>query len=126
MQERHEAVVVQTEDLWQAVSGPTSLVELAAEQKLSTEELLEHHLSLCVIMHAILVFNIKGVKPMSLFDAKVWLYGGYIMVISWLYHNEFQGKSAFFKSLQSKPSLSIRVADDDIMKSRQQVWPLAS
>lgn len=65
--------MTQIEDLWQDVSGPTSLVELAAEQKSTNEELVEHHLSLCVILHAITTFRMKSVKPLSLFDAKVML-----------------------------------------------------
>ena len=66
-------MVFQTEDLWQGVAGPTSLVELAAEQKPTNEELVEHHYSLCVLLHATLAFNLRAVKPLSLFDTKVML-----------------------------------------------------
>ncbi len=59
------------EDLWQGVQGPTSLVELALEQKDSNQDLVEHHLSLAVILHAALTFGMKSVKPLSLFDTKV-------------------------------------------------------
>jgi Rab3 GTPase-activating protein non-catalytic subunit len=59
------------EDLWQNVQGPTSLVELAVEQKEANVQLIEHHYVLCVLLHAILVFSLKSVKPMSLFDTKV-------------------------------------------------------
>lgn len=59
------------EDLWQHVQGPSSLVELALEQKESTPDLVQHHYNLCVMMHAVMVFAMKSVKPLSLFDTKV-------------------------------------------------------
>jgi len=59
------------EDLWQNVQGPTSLVELAVEQKEANVQLVEHHYLLCALLHAILVFAMKSVKPMYLFDTKV-------------------------------------------------------
>ena len=58
------------EDLWVSIQGPTSLVELAAEQETNLE-LVEHHFQLCVLMYAILSFSLKSVKPLSLFDDKV-------------------------------------------------------
>ena len=64
--------MVNVEDLWaSAVSGSSSLAELALEQKESNMELVEHHYYLAVIMHAILVFTMKACKPLSLFDTKV-------------------------------------------------------
>ena len=68
-----EVAIVNVEDLWQNVQGPTSLAELALEQKPANLELVEHHFSLCVMLHAILNFNMKSVRPLSLFDSKVWL-----------------------------------------------------
>lgn len=67
----HEVPVFKVEDLWQAVQGPTSLVELAIEQKEANIELVEHHYALCVILHAAFVFSLKAVKPLSMFDTKV-------------------------------------------------------
>ena len=59
------------EDLWAGMVGPTSLVELALEQKDSNVELVEHHYDLCVVLHAVMTFNMRSIKPLSLFDTKV-------------------------------------------------------
>lgn len=67
----HEVPVFKVEDLWQTVQGPTSLVELTIEQKEANIELVEHHYALCVILHAVFVFSLKSVKPLSMFDTKV-------------------------------------------------------
>ena len=60
------------EDLWQNVQGPTSLVELAVEQKEANVQLVEHHYVLCALVHSVLAFSMKSVKPLSLFDTKVY------------------------------------------------------
>jgi len=67
----HEVPVFKVEDLGQAGQGPTSLVELAIGQKGANIELVEHHYALCVILHAAFVFSLKAVKPLSMFDTKV-------------------------------------------------------
>ena len=59
------------EDVWQNVQGPTSLVELAVEQKETNVELVSHHFCLCVLLHAVLALAMKNIKPLSLFDSKV-------------------------------------------------------
>lgn len=96
----HEVPVFKVEDLWQNIQGPTSLVELAVEQKEANADLVEHHYALSVVLHAILHFSMKSIKPLSLFDTK--------------------GKNAFFKPLHSLPLLSYRVADESIVSARTQ------
>jgi len=59
------------EDIWQSVQGPTSLVELAVEQKEANTDLVEHHYVFCALLHAVLVFSLKSIKPLSLYDTKV-------------------------------------------------------
>ena len=59
------------EDIWSAVQGPTSLVELAVEQKSVNTWLVEHHFVFCTLLHAILVFSLKSIRPFSLHDTKV-------------------------------------------------------
>lgn len=63
--------VLGTEDAWQAVEGPASIVELALEQKHTHYPLVEHHSVLCSVLYAITRFSLKTVKPLSLFDSKV-------------------------------------------------------
>ena len=60
-----------TEDIWQGIQGPISLVELAVDQKEANCELVEHHYSICVILHAVFAFTLRSVKPLSFFDTKV-------------------------------------------------------
>ncbi len=60
-----------TEDIWAGIQGPTSLVELAIDQKEANCELVEHHYSLCVMLHAVFTFSMRGVKLLSFFDSKV-------------------------------------------------------
>jgi len=67
----HETPVFLVEDIWQAVQGPTSLAELAVEQKEANTDLIEHHYVFCVLLHAVLVFSLKSIKPLSLYDTKV-------------------------------------------------------
>ena len=63
--------VFMVEDIWQAIQGPTSLVELAVEQKEANNSLVEHHYVFCALLHAVLVFSLKSIKPFSLYDTKV-------------------------------------------------------
>lgn len=63
--------MLNVEDLWQHISGSSSLAELALEQKASNVELVEHHYYLTISMHAILTFGMKSTRPLSLFDTKV-------------------------------------------------------
>lgn len=63
--------VFNIEPIWQTVRGPSSLVEQAIEQKITNYGLLTHHYNLAVIMSAVLTFNMKSAKVMTLFDAKV-------------------------------------------------------
>ena len=67
----HEMPVFLVEDIWQAVQGPTTLVELAVEQKEANTRLVEHHYVFCTLLHAILVYSVKSIKPLSLYDTKV-------------------------------------------------------
>lgn len=67
--------VLDTEDAWLAVEGPTSIVELALDQKPVHYPLVEHHSVLCAVLCAITRFSLKAVKPLSLFDSKVTLRG---------------------------------------------------
>ena len=67
----HEMPVFLVEDIWQAVQGPRTLAELAVEQKESNTRLVEHHYVFCTLLHAILVYSLKSIKPLSLYDTKV-------------------------------------------------------
>ena len=70
-EDSQEVPVLNVEDVWQHSQGPTSLVELAMEQKATNVALVQHHYFLCLILHAMLVLGLKSVKPLSLFDSKV-------------------------------------------------------
>ncbi|KAI0237109.1 Rab3 GTPase-activating protein non-catalytic subunit [Lamellibrachia satsuma] len=99
-EDTQEVPVLNVEDVWQHTQGPTSLVELAMEQKATNVALVEHHYYLCLILHSVLVLCLKSVKPLSLFDSK--------------------GKGALFKPLQSSPSLPAKTADDSLIATRKQ------
>lgn len=66
-----QAPVLDTEDAWQAVEGPVSIVELALDQKRTHYPLVEHHSVLCSVLYAVMRFSLRTVKPLSLFDSKV-------------------------------------------------------
>jgi len=72
-QDSHEPPMIGIEDLWQSVQGPTSLVELAVEQKEANIDLVVHHNSLCIVLLASLTFSMKSIKPLSMFGKKVGL-----------------------------------------------------
>ncbi|XP_006916295.1 rab3 GTPase-activating protein non-catalytic subunit [Pteropus alecto] len=92
--------VLGTEDAWQAVEGPVSIVELALDQKRTHYPLVEHHSVLCSVLYAVMRFSLKAVKPLSLFDSK--------------------GKNAFFKDLTSIQLLPSGEIDPDFLSVRQQ------
>lgn len=87
-QESRTAPVMNTEDIWQGIQGPTSLVELAVDQKEANSELVEHHYTLCVILHAVFAFTMKSVKPLSFFDTKV-LFILHSLKFMWYLRNNF-------------------------------------
>ncbi|XP_067901173.1 rab3 GTPase-activating protein non-catalytic subunit isoform X2 [Heterodontus francisci] len=88
------------EDTWSSVEGPTSIVDLALEQRHVHYPLVQHHYILSVIMHGIMLFGLKSVKIFSLFDSK--------------------GKNAFFKELTSIQLLPSGDMDLNIVSLRQQ------
>lgn len=92
--------VLDTEDAWLSVEGPTSIVELALEQKPIHYPLVEHHSILCSILYAAMRFSLKSVKPLALFDSK--------------------GKNAFFKDLTSIQLLPSGEMDPNFISVRQQ------
>ncbi|MEE6473861.1 hypothetical protein FKM82_010195 [Ascaphus truei] len=95
-----QAPLLEAEDAWVSVEGPSSIVELALEQKHIHYPLGEHHFVLCAILFAIMRFSLKSVKPLALFDNK--------------------GKNAFFKDLTSIQLLPSGVMDPSIVSLRQQ------
>nr|KAF6395562.1 RAB3 GTPase activating non-catalytic protein subunit 2 [Rousettus aegyptiacus] len=95
-----QAPVLDTEDAWQAVEGPVSIVELALDQKRTHYPLVEHHSVLCSVLYAVMRFSLRTVKPLSLFDSK--------------------GKNAFFKDLTSIQLLPSGEMDPDFISLRQQ------
>ena len=100
-EESSDIPVLNIEDLWQNIQGPTSLVELALEQKTCNVPLVAHHHSLCVLMSAVLTFSMRSVKPMSLFDTK--------------------GRNALFRPLQSNASLPGPSIDEALINARKGV-----
>lgn len=98
--EANEVPVFNIEPLWQDIRGPTSLVELAVEQKTTNYGLIHHHYHLSVIMLAVLTFNIKSVKVISLFDTK--------------------GRNSFFKGFDQHPLLPSQNVDPTITNNRKQ------
>ncbi|XP_053315627.1 rab3 GTPase-activating protein non-catalytic subunit isoform X2 [Spea bombifrons] len=98
--EEMHAPILELEDAWVSVEGPSSIVELALEQKHIHYPLVEHHFVLCAILYAVMRFSLKSVKPLALFDSK--------------------GKNAFFKDLTSIQLLPSGVMDPSIVNLRQQ------
>ncbi|XP_043917591.1 rab3 GTPase-activating protein non-catalytic subunit [Protopterus annectens] len=92
--------LLDVEDTWVSVEGPTSIVELALEQKHIHYPLVEHHYVLSAILYGIMRFCLKSVKPLALFDSK--------------------GKNAFFKDLTSIQLLPSGDMDSSIVYARQQ------
>ncbi|XP_069464692.1 rab3 GTPase-activating protein non-catalytic subunit [Ambystoma mexicanum] len=92
--------LLDTEDAWMSVEGPTSIVELALEQKHIHYPLVAHQSTLCSLLFAIMRFSLKSVKPLALFDSK--------------------GKTAFFKDLTSIQLLPSGDMDPQLICTRQQ------
>ncbi|KAJ8045799.1 Rab3 GTPase-activating protein non-catalytic subunit [Holothuria leucospilota] len=86
--------IMEIEDLWQNIQGPSSLVELAVNQPETNPLLVDLHKQLCTVMWAIMAFQLKSVKVLGLFD--------------------FRSKAMFFKELsyafkpsQAEPDLGL-------------------
>nr|XP_033792757.1 rab3 GTPase-activating protein non-catalytic subunit isoform X2 [Geotrypetes seraphini] len=95
-----QAPYLDTEDVWMSVEGPTSIVEIALEQKHIHYPLVEHHSVLSSVLNGIMRFSLKSVKPLTLFDSK--------------------GKNAFFKDLASIQLLPSGDMDPNLVNLRQQ------
>jgi len=52
-------------------AGSISLVELAIDQKATNYGLLTVYRQLALLMNAVILFNMKPIKPLSMFDSKV-------------------------------------------------------
>ena len=102
---RQEKLVFETDDLWNQeaafVSGKKSVVELAVAQPASNAPLVRHHVILLTLLHAIMHFGLKSVKPLSLFD--------------------FKAREAFFQDFTLHPVLSILDIDQSTIRARHQV-----
>ncbi|KAM8945270.1 rab3 GTPase-activating protein non-catalytic subunit isoform 2-T2 [Pelodytes ibericus] len=95
-----QAPLLDVEDAWVSVEGPSSIVELSLEQKHIHYPLVQHHFVLCAILYAVMRFSLKSVKPLALFDSK--------------------GKNAFFKDLTSIQLLPSGDMDPGVVSLRQQ------
>lgn len=62
------------EEAWCGAEGPASIAELALEQRGVHYPLVQHHCLLASLLHATMTFSLR-VKPLSLFDSKVWKQG---------------------------------------------------
>ncbi|CAM1313278.1 RAB3GAP2 (predicted) [Pycnogonum litorale] len=57
--------------LWASCSqGPAPLVELAVAEKPTNYTLVRHHYQLALCLYTVVLFNMKNVKPLSLFSTK--------------------------------------------------------
>ncbi|KAK7502781.1 hypothetical protein BaRGS_00006031 [Batillaria attramentaria] len=97
--EANEVPVFNIELIWQSVRGPASLGELAVDAKVTNYGLVRLHWHLGVLMHAVLVFGIRGIKVLSLFDRK--------------------GQAAVFKDLHSHPLLPSQKVEESLALSRR-------
>ncbi|XP_059162199.1 rab3 GTPase-activating protein non-catalytic subunit-like [Physella acuta] len=97
--EASEVPVCNIEHAWQKSQGPTSLMELAIDQKATNYGLLRVHFHLLKIMSAVLSLKMKSVKVLSLFDSK--------------------GRAAVFKDLHSHPLLPSQKVDHDLFLARK-------
>ncbi|XP_067941814.1 rab3 GTPase-activating protein non-catalytic subunit-like [Watersipora subatra] len=94
-----EALLYKEENLWSEHMTGHSLVQMACQQKESNYRLLKHHSLLMNLVSALLVFGMKSVKIMSLFD-----------------HN---GSKAFFTDLSSHPYLPVEGKDEAVTAYRK-------
>ncbi|XP_076441806.1 rab3 GTPase-activating protein non-catalytic subunit-like [Babylonia areolata] len=99
--EANEVPMFNMEHNWQTVRGPASLGELAVDAKPTNYGLVRLHWHLATLMHAVMLFSMKNVKVLSLFDRK--------------------GKNAFFKDLHSHPLLPNKNIDDTLSMERRMV-----
>lgn len=97
--EANEVPVFNTEHNWQGVRGPASLAELAVDGKTTNYGLVRLHWQLAIFMHAVMQFNLKGVKVLSLFERR--------------------GRAALFKDLNTHPLLPSKTVDEGLAKERQ-------
>ncbi|RUS87661.1 hypothetical protein EGW08_004584 [Elysia chlorotica] len=97
--EAHEVPVYNLEPAWQKVEGPTSLVELAIDQKATNYGLLRLHFHLFKVMSAVLSLGVKSVKVLSLFDNK--------------------GRAALFKELHAHPLLPSQKVEPALIAARK-------
>ncbi|KAL8566839.1 hypothetical protein ACOMHN_052237 [Nucella lapillus] len=97
--EANEVPVFNMEHNWQTVRGPASLGELAVDAKPTNYGLVRVHWHLALLMHAVMVFSMKNVKVLSLFDHK--------------------GRNAVFKDLHSHPLLPNKYIDDGLVSQRK-------
>ncbi|KAJ8274972.1 hypothetical protein COCON_G00095970 [Conger conger] len=89
------------EEVWGGADGPASIAELALEQKGVHYPLVQHHCLLSSILHATMMFRLRGVKPLSLFDSK--------------------GKNAFFRDLTSIQLMPSGDLDPSLVSLRQEL-----
>ncbi|XP_072040283.1 rab3 GTPase-activating protein non-catalytic subunit-like [Amphiura filiformis] len=95
------APVFEIEDHWQLIQGPAPLVELAVGQPLPNHQLVDLHKQLSTVMHAVMVFGMKSIKVLGIFD--------------------FTTRNAFFRDLHSTIVLpSSADMDMGLLASRQQ------
>ncbi|XP_014669497.1 PREDICTED: rab3 GTPase-activating protein non-catalytic subunit-like [Priapulus caudatus] len=88
------------EDAWMDCQGPTPLVELAIDQRPTNYDLVSHHHQLATVLHAILVYELKSVRPLSLYDSK--------------------GKNALFTDLHTHPVMPYPEVDATVTDQRLQ------
>ncbi|XP_030642877.1 rab3 GTPase-activating protein non-catalytic subunit [Chanos chanos] len=97
--EEVSAPEVCVEEVWGAAEGPTSIAELALEQRSVHYPLVQHQCLLASLLHAAMTFSLR-VKPLSLFDSK--------------------GKNAFFRDLTSIQLLPSGDTDPNLVSMRQE------
>ncbi|XP_052275243.1 rab3 GTPase-activating protein non-catalytic subunit-like isoform X3 [Dreissena polymorpha] len=98
--ETNEVPVFNHEPSWTEVKGSVSLVELAIDQKSTNYGLLTVFNQLSTIIHAVVTFNIKQVKVLSLFDTK--------------------GRHALSQELHAHPLLPTTSVDSSVAALRKQ------
>lgn len=59
------------EQIWEDCMAGHGLIDMACQQRETNYSLVSHHASLVTLSTAVLVFNMKSVKIMSLFDHNV-------------------------------------------------------
>ncbi|KAF7654729.1 hypothetical protein LDENG_00065790 [Lucifuga dentata] len=93
------APTLSVEEAWCGAEGPTSIAELALEQRGVHYPLVQHHCLLASLLHAAMTFSLK-VKPLSLFDSK--------------------GKNAFFRDLTTIQLMPSGDTDPGLVSLRQE------